>query len=408
MTDLKDRFLKYVSFDTQSAEEMENVPSTDKQFVLARYLVNELKELGAEDVKLDETHCYIYATIPATTKKDLPVLGFIAHMDTSPAVSGKDVKPQVIENYNGEDIPLTGVPGLVMSVEEYPELKELKGKTIICTDGTTLLGADDKAGVAEIMTMAEYFLSHPEVEHGPIRIGFTPDEEVGRGVDFFDVDLFAADYAYTVDGGALGELEYENFNAAGAKLKVNGISTHPGSAKWKMKNAALIGMEFHSLLPVYMNPVCTEGYEGFYHLDTMNGGAEYAEFNYIIRDHDMKLFEEKKELFMKAADFLNAKYGAGTVVVDMADSYFNMKEMIEPNMHLIDTAKEVMTELGITPIVSPIRGGTDGARLSFMGLPCPNLCTGGANYHGKFEYACLDSMYSCVEILKGIVRKYSK
>ena len=408
MTDLLTRFLKYVSFDTQSAEEQEPVPSTAKQFELAKYLKAELEQIGATEVTMDPEHAYVYATIPATSKKDLPVLGFISHMDTSPAMSGKDVKPQLVKNYDGGDITLNKDLGLILSSTEYPEMKKLTGKTIICTDGTTLLGADDKAGVAEIMTMAEYFLTHPEIEHGKIRIGFTPDEEVGRGVDFFDVDLFNADYAYTVDGGALGELEYENFNAAGGKVKVNGASIHPGSAKGKMKNACTIGMEFFELLPKFMNPACTEGYEGFFHLDSMNGNVEYAEFNYIIRDHDMQLFEEKKDLFKKAADFINAKYGEGTLEAIVTDSYYNMKEMIEPNMHLIDSAKEVMKDLGVTPIVSPIRGGTDGARLSFMGLPCPNLCTGGANYHGKFEYACLEDMETCSEILKKLVLKYSE
>ncbi|MBR6396049.1 MAG: peptidase T [Lachnospiraceae bacterium] len=408
MTDLLTRFLKYASFDTQSAEEQEALPSTAKQFELAKYLKEELINIGATEVTMDAEHAYVYATIPATTDTDLPVLGFISHMDTSPAMSGKDVKPQLVKDYDGSDITLNKDLGIILSPADYPEMLKLKGKTIICTDGTTLLGADDKAGVAEIMTMAEYFLTHPEVKHGKIRIGFTPDEEVGRGVDFFDVDLFGADYAYTVDGGALGELEYENFNAAGGKVKVKGVSIHPGSAKGKMINACTVGMEFFELLPKFMNPACTEGYEGFFHLDSMQGSVEYAEFNYIIRDHDMKLFEEKKELFKKAADFINAKYGEGTLEAIVTDSYYNMKEMIEPNMHLIESAKEVMKDLGVTPIVSPIRGGTDGARLSFMGLPCPNLCTGGANYHGKFEYACLEDMNTCAEILKKLVLKYSE
>lgn len=406
MSALTVRFLKYVSFDTESAEEQEQVPSTEKQFRLAEHLVEELKKIGAQDVELTE-HCYVYATIPATIEKEVPVLGFVAHMDTSPALSGKDVRPRIIENYDGEDIVLNEEKHIVLSPKEFTELPEYKGQTLIVTDGTTLLGADDKAGVAEIMTLAEELLSHPERPHGKIRIGFTPDEEVGRGVDFFDVEKFGADYAYTIDGGALGGLDYENFNAASGKVKVYGLSIHPGSAKDKMVNALLIGMEFHSMLPVFQNPICTDGYEGFFHLDRMSGMVEEAELNYIIRDHDREKFEEKKRIFAACGSFLNEKYGAGTVETIVEDNYYNMKEKIEPNMHLIDNAMKAMKDLGIQPFISPIRGGTDGARLSYMGLPCPNLCTGGHNCHGKFEYAVVESMEKVVELLHKIVEIYS-
>jgi len=406
MSKVTERLLKYVSFDTESAEEMEQVPSTEKQFRLAEYLVEELKAIGAQDVELSD-HCYVYATIPATTEEDLPVLGFIAHMDTSPALSGANVKARIIENYDGEDVVLNQEKNILLSTVEFPELTGYKGQTLIVTDGTTLLGADDKAGVAEIMTMAEQLLAHPEIKHGKIRIGFTPDEEVGRGVDFFDVDGFGADYAYTVDGGALGELEYENFNAASGKVRIHGKSIHPGSAKGKMVNAILVGMEFQSLLPVFQNPIYTEGYEGFFHLDGMHGGVEEAEMFYIIRDHDNEKFEEKKQMFATCAEFLNKKYGSGTVEIEVIDSYQNMKEMLEPNMHLIENAKKAMEELGITPIITPIRGGTDGARLSYMGLPCPNLCTGGHNFHGKYEYIVVESMEKIVDLLHKIVEIYS-
>lgn len=407
MASVKDRFLKYVSFDTQSQGECEQVPSTEKQLRLAEYLVEELKGIGAQDVELAE-HGYVYATIPATAEEDLPVLGFIAHMDTSDALSGAGVKPRLIENYDGGDIVLNEEKNIVMEVKEFGDLAAYAGKTLIVTDGTTLLGADDKAGIAEIMTMAEELLAHPEIRHGKIRIGFTPDEEVGRGVDFFDVEGFGADYAYTVDGGALGEVEYENFNAASGKVRIHGLSIHPGGSKGKMVNALLIGMEFQSLLPVFENPICTEGYEGFFHLDNMAGSVEEAELNYIIRDHCREKFERKKAIFESCGRFLNEKYGDGTVEVLLRDSYYNMKEMIEPNMHLIETAKEAMAELGVEPIIIPIRGGTDGARLSYMGLPCPNLCTGGHNCHGKFEYISLESMGKCVELLHKIVEKYAR
>jgi len=402
-----DNFLRYVKIDTQSSEESEVTPSTTKQHNLAKLLVEELKDMGAEEITYDTEHCYVYATIPASQGgENAPVLGFIAHMDTSPAVTDTDVKPRVVEKYDGQDIVLNTTENIVMKVDDFPELLSYVGKDLIVTDGTTLLGADDKAGIAEIMAMAEYFLSNSDVPHGKIRIGFTPDEEVGRGADYFDVELFGADYAYTVDGGPLGELEYENFNAAGATLRVYGRSVHPGSAKGKMKNAILIAQEFQSMLPAFQNPMYTEKYEGFFHLDSIKGDVELVAADYIIRDHDKVLFEEKKELFLQTAAFLNGKYGEGTVIVEMSDSYYNMREVLEPHMHLVDNAAKAMKELGIEPIVSPIRGGTDGARLSFMGLPCPNLCTGGENFHGRYEFACVQSMQKITELLIAIVGKY--
>ncbi len=404
-----ENFLRYVKIDTQSSEESESTPSTMKEHNLAQMLVEELREMGAEEITYDEQHCYVYASIPATVGcENAPVLGFIAHMDTSPAVTDTNVNPRIVENYDGKDIVLNETENIVMKVADFPELLKYVGQDLIVTDGTTLLGADDKAGVAEIMAMAEFFLCHPEHPHGKLRIGFTPDEEVGRGADYFDVKLFGADYAYTVDGGMLGELEYENFNAAGAALHVYGRSVHPGSAKGKMKNAILLAQEFQSMLPVFQNPMYTEKYEGFFHLDSIHGNVEEVVADYIIRDHDKALFEQKKELFIQTADFLNQKYGEGTVVVDMADSYYNMREILEPHMHLVNNAAEAMKELGIEPIVSPIRGGTDGARLSFMGLPCPNLCTGGENFHGRYEFACVQSMCKITELLIVIAGKYSK
>ncbi|MDE7287098.1 MAG: peptidase T [Lachnospiraceae bacterium] len=402
-----ENFLEYVKLDTQSSEESTVVPSTSKQHDLARVLVRQLKEMGAEDITYDEEHCYVYASIPASDGcKEAPVLGFIAHMDTSPAVTGAGVKPRIVEDYDGNDLVLNEEKQIVMKVADFPELASYKGKRLIVTDGTTLLGADDKAGVAEIMAMAEHLLKHPEIEHGRIRIGFTPDEEVGAGADHFDVELFGADYAYTVDGGRLGELEYENFNAAGAKVVVHGRSVHPGEAKDKMRNAILMAQEFHSMLPIAENPMYTCGYEGFYHLDRLSGTVEEAEAEYIIRDHDREKFEKKKALFRQVGEFLNRKYGERTVEIYLTDSYYNMKEIIEKHMHLVENAKEAMKELEISPVVVPIRGGTDGARLSFMGLPCPNLCTGGANFHGRFEYACADDMEMIVELLVRIAGKY--
>ncbi len=407
MKSVTERFLKYVKFDTQSLDDMEAVPSTEKQKKLAAALVEELKEIGAQKVRMDD-HGYVYATIPATSKKELPVIGFISHMDTSDAISGKDVKPRIISNYDGKDIVLNEELKITMETAQFPGLEDYKGQDLIVTDGTTLLGADDKAGIAEIMFMAETLLTHPEIEHGTIQIGFTPDEEVGRGVDFFDVEGFGADFAYTVDGGEIGEIEYENFNAAAAKLLIQGTSIHPGSAKNKMVNALLIAMEFQNMLPVEQNPMYTEHYEGFYMLSSLEGSVDSARASYIIRDHNKAKFEEKKERFQKIADYLNDKYGAGTIQAVIKDSYYNMKEMIEPHIHLIENAKKAMEELEVTPIIVPIRGGTDGARLSYMNLPCPNLCTGGHNFHGRYEYISIQSMEKVTEIILKIIELYSE
>ncbi len=404
-----ENFLEYVTIDTQSSEESSSTPSTAKQHDLAVVLERQLREMGAEEITYDKEHCYVYATVPASAGyEQAPVLGFIAHMDTSPAVTGTGVKPRIVESYDGKDLVLHQEKQIIMKVSDFPELTSYQGKRLIVTDGTTILGADDKAGVAEIMAMAEYLLQHKEIPHGRIRIGFTPDEEIGAGADHFDVKLFGADYAYTVDGGRLGELEYENFNAAGAKVKVHGRSVHPGEAKDKMRNAILMAQEFQAMLPVFENPMYTCGYEGFYHLDQLHGTVEEAVAEYIIRDHDKVKFEKKKETFIRIGEYLNRKYGEGTFTIELKDSYYNMKEIIEKHMHLVGNVIEAMEELGIEPVVVPIRGGTDGARLSFMGLPCPNLCTGGQNFHGRFEYACADDMEMIVKLLVRIVEKYGK
>ncbi len=406
MSKVIEKFLNYVKIDTRSDENSTACPTTAKQHNMAKLLVKELEEMGAEDITYDTEHCYVYASIPASEGCDgRPVLGFIAHMDTAPAVTGENVKPRIIENYDGKDIVLNEEKNIVMKVSDFPELVEYTGKRLIVTDGTTLLGADDKAGVAEIMTMAEQLLLSRDIPHGKIRIGFTPDEEVGAGADHFDVKLFGADYAYTVDGGKLGELEYENFNAAGATVTFHGRSVHPGDAKNKMVNALLLAMEFQNMLPVFENPMYTEKYEGFYHLDLLSGSVEKAQAEYIIRDHDKDKFEQKKETFLRIGAYLNEKYGKDTVQIDMKDSYYNMREIIEQHMQLIENAKAAMEETGVNPIVVPIRGGTDGARLSYMGLPCPNLCTGGHNFHGRFEYICADSMEKIVEILLKLAMK---
>lgn len=406
MSKVIEKFLNYVKIDTQSDENSTACPTTAKQHNLAKLLVKELEAMGADEITYDKEHCYVYATVPATKGcENRPVLGFIAHMDTAPAVTGENVKPRIIENYDGKDIVLNEEKNIVMKVSDFPELVEYTGKRLIVTDGTTLLGADDKAGVAEIMTMAEQLLLSRDIPHGKIRIGFTPDEEVGAGADHFDVKLFGADYAYTVDGGKLGELEYENFNAAGATVTFRGRSVHPGDAKNKMVNALLLAMEFQNMLPVFENPMYTEKYEGFYHLDLLSGSVEKAQAEYIIRDHDKDKFEQKKETFLRIGAYLNEKYGKDTVQIHMKDSYYNMREIIEQHMQLIENAKAAMEETGVNPIVVPIRGGTDGARLSYMGLPCPNLCTGGHNFHGRFEYICADSMEKIVEILLKLAMK---
>lgn len=406
MTGVVEKFLKYVSFDTQSKAGEEEIPSTKKQFDLARELAEELKAMGAENVRVSK-NCYVYGELPATTDKKVLTVGFIAHMDTASDYCGMPAKTRIVKNYDGSDIQMNENTGLVMKVSDFPQLSSYKGQDLIVTDGSTLLGADDKAGIAEIMAMAEYFLKDPTIPHGTIKIGFTPDEEVGRGADLFDVEGFGADVAYTVDGGPVGELEYENFNAASARIYVHGSNIHPGTAKGKMKNAILIAMEFHNMLPVSENPMYTDGYEGFYHLGDMNGTVEQACMNYIIRDHDRKRFEKKKAYIRRVSDYLNDRYGQGTIELHMADSYYNMREKIDPDfLYLIDIAKEAMLESEVTPNMIPIRGGTDGARLSYMGLPCPNLCTGGENCHGKYEFISIQSLEKVTEILIRIVKKF--
>ena len=397
--DLKERFLKYVSYDTQSSEESGTFPSTEKQKVLLAALRDEMQALGMTEVTMDR-YGYVMGTVPATPGcENAPVIGFIAHVDTSPDMSGKDVKPRVIEEYDGGDIVLNGQ--LTMRVADFPELEFFKGHTLIHTDGTTLLGADDKAGVAEIMTAAEYLLAHPEIKHGKIRIGFTPDEEVGRGVDFFDVKAFGADFAYTVDGGMEGELEYENFNAASAKIDIQGRNVHPGYAKDKMINAIEVACDLQRLLPACQRPEHTEGYEGFYHCVGLNGTVEKASVSYIIRDHDADKFEQKK-VFMKK------KYGDEVLTLTVKDQYFNMRKMVEPHPQVIDKALEAMERAGVKPLVRPIRGGTDGARLSFMGLPCPNLFTGGMNFHGKFEYCSLTTMRKAQQVILNLAQLWAE
>ena len=393
------RFLKYVSVDTRSRDDADAIPSTQKQFDLARLIEAEMKELGLENVKLDE-HCYVYGYVPATDPS-LPTLGFIAHMDTVEWKGEQCVLPRIVENYPGGDIYLN--PSVAIEEDKFPYLNGLIGQDIIVTDGTTVLGADDKAGVAEIMTLAEMLINDKSIRHGRIAIGFTPDEEVGNGATMFDVKGFGADFAYTVDGGPIGEIEYENFNAATARVTVRGRNIHPGSAKDKMVNSAHVFKEFDALLPALERPEHTEGYEGFFHLEHMQGNVEETKAIYIIRDHDMARFTQRKELMQRAAGFINNRYGEGTLLLKLKDSYYNMKEKILPHMHLIDTARTAMQALGITPEIVPIRGGTDGARLSYMGLPCPNLCTGGYNCHGPREFIPVQSLEKMCELLREIV-----
>lgn len=401
---LKKRFLRYISIDTQSSEESETTPSTAKQFDLAKVVKSEMEALGLKDVSLDDK-CYLMGTLPSNTDKKIPVIGFLSHFDTSPDMSGANVKPQIIENYNGGDILLN--KELTLSPALFPELKEYIGHTLITTDGTTLLGADDKAGIAEIMTAVEYLVQHPEIKHGTIKIGFTPDEEIGRGVDFFNVKKFSADFAYTMDGGGSGELEYENFNAAKLVVKVQGRNVHPGYAKDKMINAMLVAIEFNEMLPVNMRPEFTEGYDGFYHLTHMEGTVENASLVYIVRDHDRKKFETKKSLAVETAKFINTKYGEEICKAELTDQYYNMREMVEPVYHVVETARQAMEAVGVVPKIQPIRGGTDGARLSFMGLPCPNIFAGGMNFHGKFEYVSLDVMNQATEVILKILEMYT-
>lgn len=407
MEKVLDKFLRYVKYDTQSQEDVEAFPSTSKQLVLLKKISEELKGIGMRNVTMDK-YGYVFASVPSNIEKEVPSLGFISHVDTSFEVSGENVKPQIVKNYDGGNIVLDKDLNIVLSPEEFPELKNYMGKDIITTDGTTLLGADDKAGVSEIITAMEYLLEHPEIKHGPIKVGFTPDEEVGRGVDFFDVKRFNASAAYTVDGGAIGELEYENFNAARAVITINGKSVHPGSAKGIMKNAILIGAELVNMLPEDETPACSEGYEGFYHIDNITGGVEQVRMKYILRDFEIEGLKKRKEKILQMAEKLNEKYGEGTVVVECKDQYYNMKEKIKEHMYIVDIAKKAMLDSGVKPLINPIRGGTDGARLSFMGLPCPNLFTGGHNYHGKYEYIPVFAMEKAVEVILKIIELYTE
>ena len=393
-----DRFLKYVSVGSQSDADSATVPSTPGQTELARLLAGELKDMGAQ-AELDDDSGIVYASIPSNVEGNVPVIGWVAHVDTAPGGSGSGVKPRILLNPE---------QGMVLSPAVFPELTDYLGQDLVVTDGTTLLGADDKAGVAEIMDMAASFLLNPERPHGEIRIAFTPDEEIGRGTDAFDVARFGADFAYTVDGGALGEIEYENFNAASAVVTVQGSSIHPGSAKGRMLNACLVLMEFQGMLPAFQNPAFTEGYEGFYHLDSLRGDVERAAAEYLIRDHDREAFERKKEFMQECAALLNRKYGEGTVKAEITDSYYNMKEKILPHMHLVEHARRAMEAVGVRPEIVPVRGGTDGAHLSFMGLPCPNLCAGGHNFHGKYEYVPVRSLEKISAILQEIVSGYAR
>ena len=395
---LLERFLKYVKIDTQSNPASETCPSTVGQWDLAKVLRDELIELGLTDVTLDD-NCYVMATLPANTDEKADVIGFIAHMDTATELTGKNVNPQIIENYDGKDIVLHAENQIILSPREFPELNRYVGQTLITTDGTTLLGADDKAGVAEIMTALAYLQAHPEIKHGTVKICFTPDEEIGRGADRFDVEKFGAKYAYTLDGGPLGELQFENFNAASVKVICKGRSVHPGSAKNKMINATHIAMNFQSKLPANETPECTEGYEGFYHLNSIKGGVEQCEMHYLIREFDKQKFEERKLLIASIAKQLEEQYGSGSILIEVVDSYYNMRNQIEPMMSIVDRAAEAMRRVGVEPKIEPIRGGTDGSRLSYMGLPTPNIFAGGENFHGKFEYVSLESMWKAVEVI---------
>ena len=406
MDRILERFLKYVAVDTQSDENSESQPSTAKQLKLLNLLKDELNALGVE-ASLDE-YGYVMGKIPSNIDKKVPAIGFISHVDTSPDASGKDIKPQIIENYDGSDIALKGVPGLFLKPSDFPELHLYKGQTLITTDGTTLLGADDKAGVTEIMAAVEYIMEHPEFKHGDICIGFTPDEEIGRGVVKFDVKRFGADYAYTMDGGEIGELEFENFNAASAKIHIQGRNVHPGYAKNKMKNAILIASELNSLLPAEQRPEYTDGYEGFFHIISLKGSVEQAELVYIIRDHDRNKFEEKKNTIKKCIDFINGKYGDGTASIDLKDQYRNMREKVEPHYYIVEKAIKAMETEGIKPKIQPIRGGTDGANLSFMGLPCPNVFAGGHNFHGKMEFVPLESMQAASKVILNLIKNFAE
>ena len=398
MQHITDRFIKYITIDTQSDPNNPDFPSTAKQWDLAKVLVEDLKAIGMQDISLDD-NCYIMATLPSNVSHKVPTIGFIAHIDTSPDYSGTNVKPQIHSNYDGKDIVLNKIENIVLSPEYFEDLLLYKGQTLITTDGTTLLGADDKAGITEIITAMEHLIQHPEIKHGKIRIAFTPDEEVGKGAHLFDVEKFGAEWAYTMDGSQVGELEYENFNAAGAKVTINGKIVHPGYAKGKMINSMLIASDFIAALPQHEIPQETEGYEGFYHLHTLKGEVEKTELHYIIRDHDMQLFEQRKIDFQKVADHINKKLGSHLIEVEIKDQYFNMREKVEPVMHIVDIAEEALKELGITPLIKAIRGGTDGSQLSYKGLPCPNIFAGGHNFHGRYEYVPVESMQKAVDVI---------
>ena len=395
---LVERFLKYVSFDTQSSEETEVTPSTPGQMVFAKYLKEELESLGLEDITLDE-HGYLFATLPANIDKPVPTIGFIAHMDTSPDMSGKDVSPRIVQNYDGSDIVLCAEENVVLSPSQFPELLDHKGEDLIVTNGKTLLGAADKAGIAEIVSAIVYLKEHPEIKHGKIRIGFNPDEEIGLGAHKFDVEKFGCDWAYTMDGGEIGELEFENFNAASAKITFKGRNVHPGYAKNKMINSIRVANRFCAMLPAHETPEHTEGYEGFYHLISFNGDVEQTTVAYIIRDHDRARFESRKKKIERFVSEINAEYGEGTATFELRDQYYNMREKIEPVMHIIDTAFAAMEAVGVKPNVKPIRGGTDGAQLSFKGLPCPNIFAGGLNFHGRYEFAPIQNMEKAMKVI---------
>lgn len=402
-----ERFLKYVTFDTQSDESTGVTPSTPKQMVFAQYLKTELEELGLKDISLDENG-YLFATLPSNVNHEVPVVGFIAHMDTSPDMSGENVKPRIVEKYDGKDIPLCAEENIILSPANFPELLDHVGEDLIVTDGHTLLGADDKAGIAEIVGAVAYLIAHPEIKHGDIRIGFNPDEEIGLGAHKFDVEKFGAKWAYTMDGGEVGELEFENFNAATAKIRVKGRNVHPGYAKNKMINSLLVANEYASLLPANETPGTTEGYEGFYHLIGMEGEVENTVLSYIVRDHDREKFEARKQALLNYAAQLNEKYGEGTVTVELKDQYYNMRQQVEPLMHIIDIAFAAMQEAGVTPKVKAIRGGTDGAQLSFKGLPCPNIFAGGLNFHGRYEFVPVQSIEKAMNVVVKIAELTAK
>ncbi len=404
---ITDRFLKYVSFTTTSDENTNMTPSTPGQLIFAKFLADELKSIGLQDVDLDKNG-YIMATLPANVDKNLPTIGFVSHIDTSPDMTAKHVKPRVVYNYDGNNILLNEVQQIILDTAKYPEILQYKGQDIIVTDGTTLLGADDKAGLAEIVTAMEYLVAHPEIKHGKIRVGFTPDEEIGQGADHFDVPKFAADWAYTMDGGEIGELEYENFNAASAKVTFKGTNVHPGYARHKMLNSMRVAQQFAGMLPRHETPEHTEGYEGFFHLTNMEGTVEKSSLSYIIRDHDRDRFDRRKKEFTHLVNKINSEFGENTATLELRDQYYNMREKIEPVMHIIDLAFEAMTEVGVTPNVRPIRGGTDGSRLSYEGLPCPNIFAGGHNFHGRFEFVPVQSMEKAMQVIIKIVEKVAQ